>query len=101
MVNALEAVRPSEGRVRLEGRRHNGWVELSVIDNGRGMPPEIIEHVFEPFFTAKRGAGDPGTGLGLSITHAIVESHGGQVSARSEGIGKGSCFIVRLPAKNE
>ncbi|HTL28655.1 MAG TPA: HAMP domain-containing sensor histidine kinase [Tepidisphaeraceae bacterium] len=101
MVNALEAVRPSEGQVKLEGRRSNGWVELSVIDNGRGMSPEVIEHVFEPFFTAKRGAGEPGTGLGLSITHAIVENHGGQVIAQSDGIGKGSKFTVRLPAKKE
>jgi signal transduction histidine kinase len=101
MVNALEAVRPSEGRVRLEGRRNNGWVELAVIDNGRGMSSDVIEHVFEPFFTAKRGPSDPGTGLGLSITHAIVESHGGQVIAQSEGIGKGSRFTVRLPARRE
>jgi signal transduction histidine kinase len=101
MVNALEAVGPSEGRVRLEGRRNNGWVELSVIDNGRGMPADVIEHVFEPFYTAKRGTGDPGTGLGLSITHAIVESHGGQVIAQSEGVGKGSRFTVRLPVKKQ
>jgi signal transduction histidine kinase len=101
MVNALEAVGPSEGRVRLEGRRNNGWVELSVIDNGRGMPADVIEHVFEPFYTAKRGTGDPGTGLGLSISHAIVESHGGQVIAQSEGVGKGSRFTVRLPVKKQ
>jgi signal transduction histidine kinase len=101
MVNALEAVRPSDGRVRLEGRRNNGWVELSVIDNGRGMSPEVVEHVFEPFYTAKRGASEPGTGLGLSITHAIVESHGGQVIAQSDGVGMGSRFTVRLPAKGK
>jgi two-component system NtrC family sensor kinase len=100
MVNALEAVRPSEGQVRLEGRRNNGWVELSVIDNGRGMSSDVIEHVFEPFYTAKRGAGE-GTGLGLSITHAIVESHGGQVIAESEGVGKGSRFTVRLPVRRK
>ncbi len=100
MVNALEAVRPSEGQVRLEGRRNNGWVELSVIDNGRGMSADVIEHVFEPFYTAKRGAGE-GTGLGLSITHAIVESHGGQVIAESEGVGKGSRFTVRLPVRRK
>ena len=40
-----------------------------------------FDHVFEPFFTAKRGVGEPGTGLGLSISHAIIESHGGQVGA--------------------
>jgi signal transduction histidine kinase len=72
--------------------------------------------VFEPFFTEKRGAGTDmgdllplaaaaeglerrhGTGLGLSITHAIVEAHGGRITAHSDGPGKGSLFTVRLPA---
>ena len=74
------------------------WVELTVRDNGRGMPPETLNHVFELFFTAKRGAGEPGTGLGLSITHAIVEDHGGRIRAESDGPGKGSRFTIQLPA---
>jgi signal transduction histidine kinase len=98
-VNALEASASSSGRVRIGGRRDGEWVELFVEDNGKGMTPEMVERVFEPFFTAKRGAGEPGTGLGLSITHAIVESHGGRIAAESRGPGKGSRFIVRLPAK--
>jgi signal transduction histidine kinase len=76
----------------------NEWVELEVVDNGKGMPTEVLDHVFEPFFTAKRGVAEPGTGLGLSISHAIVESHGGQVRASSAGPGRGSRFVVRLPA---
>jgi len=98
-VNALEAVPPDRGEVRIGGRRSGEWVEVSVEDNGKGMTPETLEQVFEPFFTAKRGAGEPGTGLGLSITHAIVESHGGRIRAESSGPGKGSRFTVRLPAK--
>ncbi|MGH7177874.1 MAG: sensor histidine kinase [Tepidisphaeraceae bacterium] len=97
-VNALEAVGSGVGRVRIEGRRTNGWVELSISDNGRGMTAEALERVFEPFYTDKRGAGEPGTGLGLSITHAIVESHGGRIRAESEGPGRGSRFTVQLPA---
>jgi signal transduction histidine kinase len=97
-VNALEAVSAERGEVRISGRRAGDWVEVSVQDNGKGMTPETIEQVFEPFFTAKRGAGEPGTGLGLSITHAIIENHGGRLRAESDGLGRGSRFTVRLPA---
>lgn len=98
VVNALEAVEPGCGIVTLNGRRANEWVELDISDNGRGMSDETRDRAFEPFFTNKRGAGEPGTGLGLSITHAIVTSHGGQISAHSDGPGRGSRFTVRLPA---
>ena len=98
VINALEAVRPHEGQVIVHVRQSNGMVELSVSDNGRGMTPQVLEHVFEPFFTAKRGRGQRGTGLGLSISHAIVQSHGGTIIAESPGAGQGSRFIVRLPA---
>jgi two-component system, NtrC family, sensor kinase len=73
-------------------------VQLIVRDNGRGMTPDVLEHVFEPFFTAKRGAGEPGTGLGLSITHAIVEAHHGTIRAESAGPGQGSAFTITLPS---
>jgi len=97
-INALEATPARDGEVRVAAKRVNEWVELEVSDNGRGMAAEVVDQVFEPFFTAKRGMGAPGTGLGLSISHAIVESHGGQVRASSAGPGLGSRFVVRLPA---
>ena len=55
---------------------------LAVIDNGKGMTPQTLERIFEPFFTEKRGVRQAGTGLGLSISHAIIENHGGQHSRR-------------------
>ena len=97
-INALQAVAPGIGEVVVEGRREGAWVEVSVTDNGRGIAPELLKHVFEPFYTDKRGAGEPGTGLGLSITHAIVEAHGGRITAESAGVGRGSRFTVQLPA---
>lgn len=95
-VNALEAV-AADGHVNIDVGQNGGWVELRVRDDGRGMSAETIERIFEPFFTDKRGVREPGTGLGLSITHAIVESHGGRITASSAGPGKGSEFVVRLP----
>jgi signal transduction histidine kinase len=97
-INALEAVAPGEGEVCIEGRRNNEWIELSVKDNGRGMGPDVLSRVFEPFFTARRTNGERGTGLGLSITHAIVEGHHGRLEAESDGPGRGSRFTIRIPA---
>jgi signal transduction histidine kinase len=97
-VNALQSVKPGEGRVVIEGKRRDGWVEVSVYDNGYGMSPDSLKQVFEPFYTRRPGARSPGTGLGLSITHAIVESHGGRIRAESAGTGQGSRFTVELPA---
>ena len=98
LVNALEATPAQRGEVRVELDAAEEIVRLTVIDNGRGMDAETAARVFEPFFTEKKGAPHRGTGLGLAITHAIVESHGGHVRAESDGAGKGSRFVVELPA---
>jgi len=96
-VNAMDAVPPG-GEVKIDVGRRDGTVELRVRDNGRGMTPETLDRVFEPFYTEKRGARQPGSGLGLSISNAIIESHGGHITASSAGPGTGSEFLVRLPA---
>jgi signal transduction histidine kinase len=97
-INALEAASGHNGEVRIGGRMAGDRVEVFVHDNGRGMSPVVLEQIFEPFFTARRGTAEPGTGLGLSITHAIVENHGGTIRAESAGAGRGSRFTVTLPA---
>jgi signal transduction histidine kinase len=97
IVNAFEAVSEG-GEVTVTGVSTADWVEVEVVDNGRGMSGETLERVFEPFFTNKRGAGEPGTGLGLSISYAIITGHGGEIHAHSDGPGRGSRFKIRLPA---
>jgi two-component system, NtrC family, sensor kinase len=72
-----------------------GFALLTVTDNGCGMTPDVQEHLFEPFFTRRRGG--QGIGLGLSITYRIIADHGGTIEAHSAGVGKGSTFHVRLP----
>jgi len=81
-----------EGEVR--GVPAGRWVALTVSDTGSGMPPEVLERVFEPFFTT-RPEGE-GSGLGLSIVHGIVSQHGGHVVAESQP-GRGTTFRIFLP----
>ena len=76
LVNALEAVAPGVGIVRVSIHRSGEQIEISVTDNGHGMDPATVSRVFEPFFTEKRGQ-RPGTGLGLSVAHAIIRRRGG------------------------
>ncbi len=100
-INALEAVEPITGQVTISAGRRGNCVEISVTDNGRGMAPDVLDRVFEPFFTQRRTGDRRGVGLGLAITHAIVEAHGGHVRAESDGPGRGSRFIVELPVHHE
>ncbi len=95
VVNAIQAVRPG-GRVTVKARVADRFLLLTVEDDGPGIPPEVMPRLFEPFFTTK-GPGE-GTGLGLSVSHAIVEQHGGTLTAENRNPGeRGARFTVRLP----
>jgi len=96
--NALRHT-PEGGKITVNGEADNRAVVLSVQDNGEGMEPDQLAAVFNRFYRAdkSRSRETGGTGLGLAIVKAIVESHGGQVKARSEGKGKGSEFVISLP----
>ena len=82
--------------VVLRVRRVGGFVEVSVIDQGRGIAAEELPHLFERFYRAKGGRKTEGVGLGLYITRKLVEAHGGGIWVESE-LDKGSTFYFTLP----
>jgi signal transduction histidine kinase len=91
---------PAQGRVEINVRRVDGEIQISVVDNGRGISPSFLPHVFERFRQQDASSTREtfGLGLGLSIAKQLVELHGGTISAHSEGEGRGATFVVRLPA---
>jgi signal transduction histidine kinase len=94
LTNALDSLE-SGGRVWVGLSGQAGRVELAVRDDGCGMTADVLDHVFEPFFTRRREG--QGTGLGLSIAYRIIADHGGEIEAESPGPGRGATFRVRLP----
>ena len=91
--NAGQAVTPP-GRITLKSWFNEGFVYASVGDNGHGIPEELQERIFEPFYTT-RDVGK-GTGLGLSISHNIITNHHGELAVESV-VGVGTTFTVKLP----
>ncbi|MGD2205481.1 MAG: ATP-binding protein [Anaerolineae bacterium] len=96
--NALQYT-PSGGRVSLSVRREGERVRFAVQDTGIGISPEHLPHVFERFYRVdkSRSRAGGGSGIGLTIAKHLVEAHGGQVRAASEGPGLGSIFSFTLP----
>jgi two-component system, NtrC family, sensor kinase len=94
VVNALESM-DEDGRLLIQLARRDGRAELRFTDSGIGMSREVLDNIFEPFFTRSRTG--KGTGLGLTISHLIITQHGGEIEAASAGVGQGSTFTVRLP----
>lgn len=91
---------PSGGSITVSCRQIDWrWVEISVTDEGDGIAPEHIGHVFDRFYRADtaRNRSQGGSGIGLTITRALVGAHGGHISATSLGVGRGSTFTTRLP----
>lgn len=85
------------GAINVTARTNGDFVEVSVTDNGIGMPENVISNLFQKFYRSHRSRETvAGTGIGLYISKAIVESHGGTISVRSEE-GKGSTFTVSIP----
>jgi two-component system, sensor histidine kinase len=101
LTNAIKYT-PAGGAVRLSVKNDGGVAQIEVSDDGVGIAPSMLSRVFEPFAqvdtSLDRAQG--GLGLGLALVQGIVQMHGGSVEARSEGAGRGSSFLVRLPLRS-
>lgn len=95
MMNGIQAM-PEGGTLSIKTDDSEGFVEVSIIDTGVGIPEENMEKLFTPLFSTKA----KGVGLGLYISKGIVEAHGGTITVQSK-VGKGSTFIIRLPTAEE
>lgn len=94
--NALRYT-PEGGEIWLIARREANAVVLEVQDDGTGINPEALPHIFERFYRGDESRQGDGSGLGLAISKSVVELHGGTLTAKSEAIGSGSTFTIRLP----
>ncbi|MBI3292712.1 MAG: hypothetical protein HYZ73_07905 [Elusimicrobia bacterium] len=89
--NAADAI-PDGGALRVATQTHDGYLELTVSDNGQGIPKELLPKIFDPFVTTK----EHGNGLGLAMVHSIIQAHHGTIHVDSQP-GRGTTFTVRLP----
>ncbi len=102
LVNNASKFTPAGGRIEVDVAPLDGhWATVTVTDNGQGIEPDMIERVFELFTQERRSGmgGNSGLGIGLALVRRLVQMHGGQVHARSDGPGKGATFELRLPLR--
>jgi two-component system NtrC family sensor kinase len=95
LINAIEAS-DQDKIVGVSYSETDGQVSVSIADQGTGIPEEIVDRIFEPYFSTK----STGTGLGLSLTRTIIEKHGGDLSLKSE-VGRGTTVTVSVPVKDK
>ncbi len=95
--NALRYT-PAGGRVDVEWGRDRGDAWCAVQDTGRGLTPEELTRVFDRFARGSSSAGIPGSGVGLTLARSLARAPGGDLTAASEGPGRGARFVLRLPA---
>lgn len=99
-MNGMDAIQdpknPKSGEgalsLRIQQSTEENMLEVSLGDNGPGIPPENLEKIFDPFFTTKA----QGTGLGLAACRKIIEHHGGKIAVDST-VGEGTTFTIKMP----
>lgn len=94
LTNAMDALENSANEIHVSSSFHGNEIRVIVSDNGKGIPPERLNRIFEPFYTTK--APGRGTGLGLSLCHRVIKQHGGHILVDSQ-MGIGTKFTVILP----
>ncbi|MBS0347592.1 MAG: DUF3365 domain-containing protein [Proteobacteria bacterium] len=96
VVNAAQAI-DKHGTITIRTHSDEDHARIEISDTGKGMPPDVLKRIFEPFYTTKPVG--KGTGLGLSLSYDIIKKHGGNIEVSSE-VGVGSTFVVSLPLRN-
>ncbi len=91
--NSIQAI-TENGKIIVETSAKEDHIEISIMDNGCGIPKETLGKIFDPFFTTKKPG--EGTGLGLAISYGIIKRHNGSIEVNSE-VGKGTTFTIKLP----
>lgn len=94
LTNAIQSI-TENGEIIIRTSIKHDHVEISISDNGCGIPGDILDKIFDPFFSTKEQG--KGTGLGLSISYGIIKRHRGSIEVQSE-VGKGTTFTIKLPA---
>jgi PAS domain S-box-containing protein len=99
LLNNAAKYTPEAGRIELQAQRAGGHAEITVKDSGVGIPKEMLPRVFDMFAQVDRSLerSQGGLGIGLALVKRLVEMHGGSVEAHSEGPGRGSLFVLRIP----
>ena len=98
ILNAIDATK-NGGNIEVSTIRNNDCAQIIFADTGYGISSENLDKIFEPFFSTKSPG--KGTGLGLSICYGIIEEHKGKISVNSNGVGKGTTFMITLPIYKE
>jgi hypothetical protein len=93
LLNSWDAVSP-QGRITVGTSLEDGSVLIQIEDDGPGIPPEVIQKIYDPFFTTKEIG--KGTGLGLSVSYGIIQEHAGRIFVESQP-GTGTVFTIKLP----
>ena len=93
LINALDAM-PKGGTLTITATQDKESIVISVRDTGCGIPKEVLDSIYDPFFTSKT----KGAGLGLTMVHQIIMNHRGEIKIRSE-VDKGTTATIRLPAR--
>jgi two-component system NtrC family sensor kinase len=91
--DAIEEAHDDAGKIQITTRREAEEIIAEITDNGSGIAPENLAHIFDPFFSTKPGG--KGTGLGLAVSHSIIAAHGGRISITPQA--RGTSVIVAFP----
>lgn len=95
--NAIKHTSKEERKIVMKIQTKPKWLRIEINDNGAGIEPNNLEAIFESFVSFDTEYSVKGTGIGLYISKVIIEKHGGKLIAKSEGVSRGSTFIVELP----